>query len=107
MIFGLSHVLGAGNPDPADDESGLPETITHNEILREFDRRQALRDADQEIREKKRRTLNARRPPPSVAEQKHRERVCFWTWPWGHAWEQRADGKTVCAGCGRITEWLR
>lgn len=30
------------------------------------------------------------------------EIVCFWTWPFGHAYPDEFDSESRCVGCGKI-----
>lgn len=91
MIFGLPQMIGAA---------------VEEKQRREANERAARHARDEEIREKKH-AARRRVENPAAVERKHIERVCFWTWPFGHAWRldsvRHSCGRAHlrCVGCGK------
>jgi hypothetical protein len=64
------------------------------------------------VRERKRRIVQAKREREKPGKREDREwrkerRQCFWTFPWGHVYEEWSDIDTsLCSVCGKET-WKR
>jgi len=73
-----------------------------------YEARAARAVLDEGIRARKRALIRQQKRTPVEVAQHRKERICFWTWPFGHVWSRTSvtglGFKRVCVVCDKEQE---